>query len=136
MIGLAGGVGSAISVPLMYYMPLMFKGDFTVIALFGVFYGATLACFVPLSGLVPQLCPKEKGAALSILGLGAGVSVWLGPLVVTLFNNSVGIAGVVWIFSGMYLLSAALTCFLSIPAKVRAKRAASREPVNAASLAR
>ncbi len=120
VIGFAGGIGSAITVPLMYYMPLMFKGDFEMIALFGVLYGATLACFVPLSGLVPQLCPKEKGAALSILGLGAGVSVWLGPLVVTLFRSSLGIQGVIWIFSGMYLLSAVLTFFLSVSPEAKA----------------
>lgn len=120
VIGFAGGVGSAITVPLMYYMPLLFKGDFAMISLFGVLYGATLACFVPLSGLVPQLCPKEKGPALSILGLGAGISVWLGPLVVTLFRSSVGIEGVIWIFSGMYVLSAALTYFLAISDEAKA----------------
>ena len=126
IIGFAGGIGSAISVPLFYYMPLLFKGDFAIIALFGVLYGATLACFVPLSGLVPQITPKEKGAALSILGLGAGVSVWLGPLVVTLFRGSLGIQGVIWIFSGMYLLSAILTIFLRVSpeAKATAARAA------------
>lgn len=120
VIGFAGGLGSAISVPLMYYMPLFFKGDFAMIAVFGVFYGATLACFVPLSGLVPQLAPKEKAAALSILGLGAGISVWLGPLVVTLFRSSVGIEGVVWIFSGMYVLSAVLTIFLRVSPEAKA----------------
>ncbi|MCY0389245.1 MFS transporter [Robbsia sp. Bb-Pol-6] len=120
VIGFAGGLGSAISVPLMYYMPLLFKGDFAMIAVFGVLYGATLACFVPLSGLVPQLAPKEKAAALSILGLGAGISVWLGPLVVTLFRSSVGIEGVVWIFSGMYVLSAVLTIFLRVSPEAKA----------------
>ncbi|MGI4859664.1 MAG: MFS transporter, partial [Janthinobacterium lividum] len=120
VIGFAGGLGSAISVPLMYYMPLLFKGDFAMIAVFGVFYGATLACFVPLSGLVPQLAPREKAAALSILGLGAGISVWLGPLVVTLFRSSVGIEGVVWIFSGMYVLSAVLTIFLRVSPEAKA----------------
>jgi len=120
VIGFAGGIGSAISVPLMYYMPLMFKGDFMMIAVFGVLYGATLACFVPLSGLVPQLAPKEKAAALSILGLGAGISVWLGPLVVTLFRSSLGIEGVVWIFSGMYVFSALLTFFLKVSPEAKA----------------
>jgi len=113
-------VGSAITVPLMVYMPLLFKGDFAMISLFGVLYGATLACFVPLSGLVPQLCPKEKGPALSILGLGAGISVWLGPLVVTLFRSSIGIEGVIWIFSGMYVLSAVLTYFLAVSDEAKA----------------
>jgi len=135
VIGFAGGIGSAISVPLLYYMPLLFKGDFTMIAVFGVFYGATLACFVPLSGLVPQLCPKEKGPALSILGLGAGISVWLGPLVVTLFQDSIGIGGVIWVFSGMYLISAALTFFLSVSPAAKAYAEQNPDEAGAPSLA-
>jgi polyol permease family len=135
VIGFAGGIGSAITVPLMYYMPLMFKGDFTMIAVFGVLYGATLACFVPLSGLVPQLCPKEKGAALSILGLGAGVSVWLGPLVVTLFQGSIGMVGVIWVFSGMYVVSALLTFFLSVSPEAKAYAAENPDEDGAPSLA-
>ncbi|SKC99499.1 polyol permease family [Burkholderia sp. CF099] len=120
VIGIGGGLGSAISVPLFYYMPLMFKGDFAIAVVFGVFYGATLACYVPLSGLVPQICPKEKAAALSVLGLGAGASVWLGPIIVTLFEAKVGVGGVIWIFCGLYLLTAVLTCFLSVSQEARA----------------
>ncbi|MDE1182207.1 MFS transporter [Paraburkholderia sp.] len=127
VIGFAGCVGTAISVPLFYYMPLMFKGDFTVAAIFGAFYGATLACYVPLSGLVPQICPKEKAAALSVLGLGAGASVWLGPIIVTLFESTVGIAGVIWIFCGMYLVSGILTRFLTVSDEARAVSKAQAE---------
>jgi polyol permease family len=125
MIGVAGGIGCAISVPLMYYMPLEFKGNFAMIAVFGAIYGATLACYVPLSGLVPQICPKEKGPALSVLGLGAGASTWLGPLVVTLSASAVGIEGVMWIFSAMYLLSAVLTVFLTVSPEAKAYAARS-----------
>jgi len=120
IVGIFGGIGSAISVPLFYYMPLTFHHDFLIASIFGVFYGATLACFVPLSGLMPQICPRSKGAALSILGLGAGVSVWLGPLIVTLFQSSLGIGGVIWIFSGLYLVSAVLTTFLTIAPEAKA----------------
>ena len=127
VIGFAGCLGTAISVPLFYYMPLMFKGDFAVAAVFGAFYGATLACYVPLSGLVPQICPKEKAAALSVLGLGAGASVWLGPIIVSLFQSTVGIAGVIWIFCGLYLLSGLLTCFLSVSEKAQAQAKALAE---------
>jgi len=129
VIGIAGGLGCAVSVPLFYYMPLLFKGHFEVAAGFGALYGATLACYVPLSGLVPQICPKEKGAALSILGLGAGISVWLGPVIVTLFESEVGIRGVIWIFSGLYVVSAILTCFLtmSTDAKIHARESMEEE---------
>ena len=114
IVGVFGGIGSAISIPLFYYMPLAFHHNFLVAAIFGVFYGATLACFVPMSGLMPQICPRSKGAALSILGLGAGISVWLGPLIVTLFQSSVGMDGIIWIFSALYIFSAILTTFLTV----------------------
>ncbi|WP_049621065.1 MFS transporter [Frateuria defendens] len=120
IIGLGGCLGSAVSVLLFYYMPLHFRGDYPIALLFGVFYGATLACFVPLSGLVPQIAPKNKGAALSILGLGAGASTWFGPGIVTVFGESLGIEGVLWIFSGLYVLSGLLTICLTVSPQARA----------------
>jgi len=120
IIAVGGGIGGAIAIPLFYYMPLLFPGSFLVAAIFGAIYGAAIAAFVPMSGLMPQICPKEKGAALSILGLGAGASVWLGPLIVTLFRAHLGLEGVVWIFSGLYALSALLTLFLTISPEAKA----------------
>ncbi|CAD6560116.1 Putative transporter YoaB [Paraburkholderia metrosideri] len=69
VIGFAEGAGPAITAPLMYKMPLLFKSHSAMMAPFGVLYGTTLASFVPLSALVPKLCSKEKGPALWILGL-------------------------------------------------------------------
>lgn len=121
IIGIGGCLGSAASVLLFYYMPLHFRGDYPIALLFGAFYGATLACFVPLSGLVPQIAPNNKGAALSILGLGAGASTWFGPGIVAAFQHSLGIAGVLWIFSGLYLLAALLTVGLTVSPRARAQ---------------
>ncbi|MCQ8241048.1 MFS transporter [Rhizosaccharibacter radicis] len=120
IVALGGGVGSAISIPLFYYVPLWHPHSFAWAALVGVIYGATIASFVPLSSLMPQVVPREKGAALSILGLGAGASVWLGPLVVTLFRSSVGLEGVIWIFVGMYLAAALMTMFVTVSPEARA----------------
>ncbi len=120
IVAFGGSIGGAISIPLFYYMPLSHPHSFAVAAVFGAIYGATLAAFVPLSGLMPQICPREKGAALSILGLGAGASVWLGPLVVTLFRSHVGLEGVIWIFSGLYASTALLTALLTISPEARA----------------
>jgi polyol permease family len=127
IIGFGGCIGSAVSVLLFYYGPLHFHGDFPMAVLFGVFYGATLACFVPLSGLVPQIAPRNKGAALSILGLGAGASTWFGPGIVTMFGEKLGIAGVVWIFSGLYVLSGLLTLCLTVSPQARAHSARLRK---------
>ncbi|MBB2167817.1 MFS transporter [Gluconacetobacter aggeris] len=120
VVSVAGCLGAAISVPAFYYVPLAYHGNFLVAALVGIFYGATIAAFVPLSGLVPQICPKEKAAALSALGLGAGASTWVGPAIVTWFQSWHGIEGVIWIFSGLYVFAGVLTLSLSIPEHARA----------------
>ena len=120
IIGLFGCVGSAISIPLFYYGPHWFHGNLPMAMLFGIFYGFTLGSFTPISGLLPQITPREKGAALSILGLGAGASTWLGPIIVILFENSLGIAGVIWVFSGLYIVAGLLTVLLSVSPAARA----------------
>ncbi|MBV1837108.1 MFS transporter [Acetobacter estunensis] len=119
VVAFGGGIGAAIMVPAFYYVPLMYPGNFMVAAIIGALYGATLAAFVPLSGLVPQICPKEKAAALSALGLGAGASTWVGPAIVTWFESWHGIEGILWIFSGLYVLSAVMTLALTISPEAR-----------------
>jgi MFS family permease len=74
----------------------------------GACYGATLAAYVPLSALMTSLSPEEKGASLSLLNLGAGASVSVGPALVALFLRPFGVRGVIWIFAALYLLSALL----------------------------
>jgi predicted MFS family arabinose efflux permease len=112
-VALCGGVGSAISTLLLYYTPHLAGPNFAVVALAGVLYGATLAGYVPLSALMPSLTPEHKGAAMSMLNLGAGASVWVGPAIVAVFLSRVGVEGVMWIFAVLYLLSAVLAVFLT-----------------------
>jgi len=115
-----GAVGSAISTPLFFYMPQLFPGNFYVAGLFGALYGMTLGGFVPLSALMPLLVPRNRAAALSVLSLGAGASTWVGPAIVAIFSASLGVAGIVWIFAGLYALSAGLMIPLRDPAGLRA----------------
>jgi MFS family permease len=79
-------------------------------------YGATLAGYVPLSALMPSLAPEHKGAAMSMLNLGAGASTWVGPAIVGLFLAPFGVVGVMWIFAVLYLVSAVVTLRLTLPA--------------------
>jgi polyol permease family len=113
-----GAVGSTISTPLFFFMPQAFPHDFLIASVFGAFYGLTLACFVPLSALAPALAPQNKAAALSVLSLGAGASTWVGPAIVAIFQDSFGLEGVVWAFTGLYALSAVMTAFLQDPEPV------------------
>ena len=72
-----------------------------------------LAGYVPLSALVPSLVDKDKGAAVSVLNLGAGLSAFVGPLLVALFRTAIGYAGIVWVLAGLYVLSAVMTYYIA-----------------------
>ena len=58
---------------------------------------------------------KDKGAAMAILNLGAGLAVFAGPAIVRIFIGPLGDAGVVWILAILYFISAILTRFISLP---------------------
>jgi len=109
-----GGVGCALTTLLFFYSPVLFDGSFWLVMFSGVLWGALLAGYVPLSALVPSLVKKDKGAAMAILNLGAGLAVFVGPAIVGIFIGSIGNEGVVWILAGLYLISAILTKFISL----------------------
>jgi MFS family permease len=81
----------------------------------GFFWGAMMAGYVPLSALVPSLVKEEKGAAMSVLNLGAGLSAFAGPALVGIFFPLLGSAGVIWIIAGLYAASAVMTKFITLP---------------------
>lgn len=56
-----------------------------------------------------SLVDKDKGAAVSVLNLGAGLAAFVGPLIVALFRNAIGYVGIVWFMAGLYILSAVMT---------------------------
>jgi polyol permease family len=114
-VAFCGGVGSAITTLLLYYVPTLSGPNFWLTAMAAMLYGATLAGYVPLSALMPSLAPRKKGAAMSLLNLGAGASNGVGPAIVTAFKPLVGVGGVMWIYAVLYLVSAALTLFLTLP---------------------
>lgn len=114
-VAYCGGVGSAITTLLLYYAPHCLGANYPLVTLAAVLYGATLAGYVPLSALMPSLAPENKGAAMSLLNLGAGASNWVGPAIVALFLPLVGVGGVMWIYAVLYLVSAVLTLFLTLP---------------------
>jgi polyol permease family len=114
-VAVCGGVGSAITTLLLYYAPALSDANYAIAVFAAIAYGATLAGYVPLSALMPSLAPEHKGAAMSLLNLGAGASAWVGPAIVALFLKPLGVAGVMWIYAGLYLLSAVLTLFLTLP---------------------
>lgn len=85
-------------------------------------WGACIAGFVPLSALTPSLVGDgDKGAAMAILNLGAGLCVFVGPALVALFYDLVDAEGTIWILAGLYFIAAILTRFLKLPHEENAK---------------
>ncbi|WP_241788593.1 MFS transporter [Sphingobacterium rhinopitheci] len=109
-----GGVGCAITTVLFYYAPIWFDGSYWAVMAAGIAWGALLAGYVPLSALVPSLVKEDKGAAMAILNLGAGLPVFIGPALVGILIGTIGSAGVIWVLAGLYLVSAVLTRFITI----------------------
>jgi polyol permease family len=110
-----GGVGCGVSTLLFYYVPQFAGGSFWLVMTAGVLWGGLLAGYVPLSALVPSLVKTDKGAAMAVLNLGAGLPVFVGPAIVGIFIGLVGNAGIIWILAGLYFLSAFLTKFITLP---------------------
>jgi len=113
-----GCIGCMITTLLFFYSAELSGDNFLVVLLTGILWGATLSGYVPLSALIPSLVKEDKGAAIAILNLGAGLSVFAGPAIVGLFIGLTGDEGIVWILAGLYLISAILTKFITLPDKV------------------
>ncbi|MFB5664246.1 MFS transporter [Alteribacillus sp. HJP-4] len=111
-----GAVGCGVFTLMLFYVPQAFTGSVFVVGLIGILWGACLAGFVPLSALTPTLVGDgDKGAAMSILNLGAGLCVFVGPAIVALFYDLVDTQGMMWILAGLYFGAAILTRFLKVP---------------------
>ena len=126
-----GCVGCALTTLMFYYVPQFFGASYLLTVCAAGLFGACLAAFVPLSAIMPSLAPDNKGAAMSILNLGAGLSTFVGPAVVGLFIGSLGAVGVIWIFTGLYLFSGVLMKFVTLP-----KESATAQEERGASLAK
>ncbi|MBU5413248.1 MFS transporter [Serratia ureilytica] len=126
-----GCVGCALTTLMFYYVPQFFGANYLLTVCAAGLFGACLAAFVPLSAIMPSLASDNKGAAMSILNLGAGLSTFVGPAVVGLFIGSLGTVGVIWIFTGLYLFSGVLMKFVTLP-----KESATAQEERGASLAK
>ncbi|MBO8194479.1 MFS transporter [Streptomyces oryzae] len=111
-----GALGCAISVTVLYFVPTWLGPDYYWVAvLAGMLYGATLAGFVPISALIPNMAPENKGGAMALLNLGAGGAAFVGPAIASLFLPLVGAGGVTIVFLVLYLVAMVLTFFLKMP---------------------
>ncbi len=110
-----GSCGCALATLGLFYVPNHFGRNYPLVMLAGMAYGATLAGFVPLSAIMATLAPRSRGAAMSIMNLGSGTSIWLGPAIAGIFLPRVGVSGVIWIFAGLYIVAAGIATTLRLP---------------------
>jgi polyol permease family len=113
-VALFGGVGCAVTTLMLYYSMQGHPANYTLAVVAGMFYGAMLSAYTPLGAIMAALAPGRKGAAMSILNLGAGASAWVGPAIVGVFLPLLGVGGVMWIFAVLYAISAVLTMFMKV----------------------
>ncbi len=116
VVTVVGACGCAVTSLGLFYIPHIFGANYLFVALAAMAYGAALAGFVPLGAIMAMLAPESRGAAISIYNLGSGISIWLGPALAGVFLPRVGVAGVMWIFAGMYLVAAVIAFTLKTPA--------------------
>jgi polyol permease family len=114
-ITFVGACGCAVTTLGLFYIPHIFGANYLLVMLAGMAYGIALAGFVPIAAIMAVLAPESRGASMSIMNLGSGLSMFTGPAIVGIFQPIFGISGVIWIFAAMYVLSAVLSYMLKIP---------------------
>ncbi|MGK3224273.1 MFS transporter [Enterobacter soli] len=97
------------------YAPVWFGNSETALFMALVLYAIGLGAFGPLSALIPSLLPQNKGAAISCLNLGSGLSNFVGPLIVTLCVVPLGVEGTLWVIAILYFAASLLSVPLTLP---------------------
>lgn len=120
-ITFVGACGCALTTMGLFYVPHIVGPNFILVMLAGMAYGIALAGFVPIAAIMAVLAPESRGASMSIMNLGSGLSMFIGPAIVGVFQPIFGLSGVIWIFALMYLVAAVFSYMLRIPG-VRALR--------------
>jgi polyol permease family len=114
-ITFVGACGCAVTTLGLYYVPHAFGADYPLAMAAGMAYGTALAGFVPIAAIMASLAPESRGAAMSIMNLGSGMSTFIGPAIAGLFLPWLGVSGVIWIFAFLYLVAAVVSYTLRVP---------------------
>ncbi|MGW0022670.1 MFS transporter, partial [Rhodococcus sp. NPDC003382] len=102
VVAWGGGFALAISLVGWYVVPHLLGTDFAALLAVAVVSGIGLGGFTPVTAMVALLAPRQRAAALAIANLGAGLSNAVGPAIVRLFLGPLGIAGLTFLFAGLY----------------------------------
>jgi len=97
------------------YAPVLFGHSNAALFIALALYAIGLGAFGPLSALIPSLLPENKGAAISCLNLGSGLSNFAGPFIVTLCVGPLGVEGTLWVIALLYFSASLMTVPLKLP---------------------
>ena len=109
-----GCIGVAIACLLFYYVPITFGPNFWLMVCVSGFFGAVLGAFAQMSAIFAAIDPENKGAAMSIHNLSAGLSQFIAPALAGILFTLFGTEGLVWSLAGFYLLGFVLAHFLKV----------------------
>ncbi|MGV9797589.1 MFS transporter [Mycobacterium sp. NPDC003449] len=108
-----GCVMCAVGVLLLYYVPLLVGPNVVLTMVCWAVFGIGLAGFVPLTALVPSMVPADdRGSALAVYTLAAGLSSFVGPALVGLLGGVTHMGVLIWTFAALYVVAAAVTYVL------------------------
>lgn len=113
-IQLFGSLLTGVATLIVYWTPLIWGHNYLAQLLAMCLWGAGLAGFVSMTPLVPMMAPDRKGAANSAVNLGSGLGNFVGPALVSLLAGF-GTAAVMYTMAALYLFSAVLVQFLTVP---------------------
>lgn len=116
-----GGVLTGVGMLLLFYAPQFVGANYMIILMLSMVWGAGVAGYIPLDAMSANMVEKDKGAIMSVLNLGTGLSVVIGPAIVGLFIHLIGPEGVTWMVAGLYFFGALITNFLDEPVKTHTK---------------
>lgn len=111
-----GCVGCAAATLLLYYGPMAIKDNFWVATVCAMLWGFLLSGFTSLPALLLSMGrPEDRGSAFAAYSLCAGLAAFVGPALVAVFRPLVGVHGLVWLFTALYVAAAFMTHFLKSP---------------------
>lgn len=124
-----GSIGMFVATLLVYFIPLTLGPEPWLTGVAIVLFGFGVAAYVPLSALMPALEPNHRGGAVALLNLSAGLSQFVGALLVTLLWSSLGTTVTVIALASTYLVGFAVTFLMRVDQDALAKAEAQRSGV-------
>lgn len=109
-----GFVGMSLATLAFGYVPQLFGDNLVMMYLAGILFSISVTAFVPMGAIFPALAPEHRGAAISAHNLASGLTTFIGPAIVTVFQPVVGSLGVIWIYA-ILMLVGTLTTFVIRP---------------------